>query len=212
LVPISILVTVACSPSVTPFLRALLRFCRFQSFTRSKARRGLSNLLLLSRIFLVSELVDVHHTFRPPLNSVSASNSFDPKGNSAYLAYGFGLTGAGVAGAGLAGVIARVFLHLPSVDLSVVAFLFDCVFFLCARPAIVIDLSIRLEVRSVVTSVQSPLQVRNTNCHTTRENIPAPMRPTSRRCHIVFTTKSETSTVKQVHIIFPLPGRQNYLP
>jgi len=43
-------------------------------------------------------LVDVPYTFRPPLNSVSASNSFDSKGNSAYLAYGFGLTGAGVAG------------------------------------------------------------------------------------------------------------------
>jgi len=105
--------------------------------------------------------VDVPHTFRPPLNSVSASNSFDPQGNSAYLAYGFGLTGAGVAGAGVAGagvagVIARVFLHLPGIDLSVVAFLFDSVFFLCARPAIVIALSIRFEVRSVVTSVTCP--------------------------------------------------------
>jgi len=103
-------------------------------------------------------LVDVLHTFRSPLNSVSASNSFDPQGNSAHLAYGFGLTGAGVAGAGVAGagvagVIAGVFLRLPGVDLSVVAFLFDCVFFLCT---IVIALSIRFEVRSVVTSVTSP--------------------------------------------------------
>ena len=105
-------------------------------------------------------LVDGPYTFRPPLNSVSASNSFDRQGHSAYLAYEFGLTGAGVpragvAATGVAGVIAGVFLCLPGVDLSVVVFLFDCVFFLCARPAIVIALSIRFEVRSIVTSVTS---------------------------------------------------------
>jgi len=66
------------------------------------------------------------------------------------------VAGAGVAGAGVAGVIAGVFLRLPAVDLSVVSFLFDCVFFLCARAAIVIALSIRFEVRSVVTSVTGP--------------------------------------------------------
>jgi len=65
------------------------------------------------------------------------------------------MAGAGVAGAGVTEVIAGFFLPLREVDLSVVAFLFDCVFFLCARPAIVIALSIRLEVRSVVISVTS---------------------------------------------------------
>ena len=112
-------------------------------------------------IFLGCGLVDVPHSFRPLLNSISPSNSFDPQGNSAYLAYGFGLTGAGVAGAGMAGagvagVIAGDFLHLHGVNLSVVAFLFDCVMFLCARPAIVISLSISFDVRSVVTSLASP--------------------------------------------------------
>jgi len=52
--------------------------------------------------------------------------------------------------AGKAGVITRVFLRLPSVDLSVIGFLFDCVFFLCVCPAIVIALSIRYKVKSVV--------------------------------------------------------------
>jgi len=108
----------------------------------------------------VYELVYVPYTFRHLLNSISDSNSFDPQGNSGYLVYGFGLTGAGVAWAGVAGagvarVIAGVFLPLLGVDLSVVAFLFDWVFFLCACPATVIALSIRFEVRSVVTSVTS---------------------------------------------------------
>jgi len=53
-------------------------------------------------------------------------------------------------------VIAGVYLRLPGIDMSVVAFLFDCVFFLCARAAIGITLSIYFEVRSVVTSVISP--------------------------------------------------------
>jgi len=56
----------------------------------------------------------------------------------------------------MAGLIARVFLRSPGIDLSVVAFLFDCVFFLCARHAIVIAFFIRFKVRSGVTSVTSP--------------------------------------------------------
>jgi len=73
------------------------------------------------------------------------------------MAYGLKLTGAvvaraEVARAAIAGVIAEVFLYLPVFNLSVIAFLFDCMFFLCSYPTLVITLLIRFNVRSIMTT------------------------------------------------------------
>ena len=114
--PIALPVAVACSCSLIPALSGLVTVCLFQSVAPSHASEGPRNLLWLSRIRHVYALLEVPHTFRPPLNSTSVIHSLWPHSKLAYGAHGFAKSGTVV---GCTPAVAVRFPRTAGAELSV---------------------------------------------------------------------------------------------